>query len=70
MKRVERLELTCLESKPDGSQPAYYRMAELYFSDKTQRQQTLDSPEAKAAIADLSKFATGGVTMLYGSLDR
>jgi uncharacterized protein (TIGR02118 family) len=32
MRGVSRLELTRFGSGPDGGKPAYYRMAELYFS--------------------------------------
>jgi hypothetical protein len=32
-------------------------------------QSTLSSPEGKATVADLPKFATGGVTMLVGSVE-
>ena len=54
---------------PDGSAPAYYRMAELYFENPTEMQQALNSPEGKAMAADLSNFATGGVTIIFGSVE-
>lgn len=65
---VTRKELTMFLSGPDGSRPAYYRMAELYFDSETRLQASLGSPEAQAAIADLSNFATGGVTLLLGAV--
>ena len=46
---------------------AYYRMAELFFTDQAQMQTTLGSPEGQATIADLSNFATGGVTTIIGT---
>jgi uncharacterized protein (TIGR02118 family) len=69
MKGVDRLELTRFGPGPDGTKPAYYRMAELYFPSEAQLQTTLGSPEGSAAVADLPNFASGGVTMLVGAVD-
>ena len=69
MKGVARLELTRFKPAQDGSKPAYYRMAELYFPTDVQMQSTLSSSEGQAAVADLPNFATGGVTMLVGSVE-
>ncbi len=66
---VQKLELTRFLSAPDGSAPAHYRMAELYFSDAAALSQTMTSPEGQAALADLSNFATGGVTMMIGTVE-
>jgi len=68
MKDVVRIELTKFISGPDGTKPAFYRMAELYFSTRQELEQTLASPEGKATVADLAKFATGGVTVLIGAV--
>ena len=70
MKGVEKLELTKFISAPDGSKAAYYRMAELSFSDGEQMQQTMASPEGQATTADLANFATGGVTMIIGVVEK
>lgn len=69
MKGVDRLELTRFTPGADGDQPAYYRMAELYFPTEEQMQSTMSSPEGEATVADLPKFATGGVTVLVGSVE-
>lgn len=69
MKGVDRLELTRFGPGPDGDEPAYYRMAELYFSTEDQMQSTMGSPEGQATVADISVFATGGVTVLVGSVE-
>ncbi len=68
MNGVDRLELTRFGAGPDGSAPAYHRMAEIYFSDAKQMQETLGSAEGQAAVADLPNFASGGVTMLAGAV--
>jgi uncharacterized protein (TIGR02118 family) len=69
MKGIERLELTRFRPGPDDLRPAYYRMAELYFSDDDQLRATVDSPEGRKAIEDFPNFATGGVTLLAGSVE-
>jgi uncharacterized protein (TIGR02118 family) len=69
IKGVLRAEFTKFMPGPDGAQPAFYRMAELYFSSPAQMQQSLSSPEGQAAVADIPKFATGGVNMVVGSVD-
>jgi uncharacterized protein (TIGR02118 family) len=69
MSGVAKLELTKFSSAPDGGKPAFYRMAELYFSSPEQMQQTLGSPEGKATVDDLARFATGGVTVVIGVVD-
>jgi len=68
IKGVDRLELTKFISAPDGGKPAFYRMAELYFATQAQMEQSLGSAELQAAVADFENFATGGVTVLIGSV--
>lgn len=70
IKGVSRAEFTRFMPGPDGAQPAFYRMAELYFSDTGQMQQALSSPEGQAAVADIPKFATGAVHMVIGSVEE
>jgi uncharacterized protein (TIGR02118 family) len=69
MKGVARIELTKFVTGPDGGKSAFYRMAELYFTDQVQMGQSLGSAEGQATVADLSKFATGGVTVMIGSVE-
>jgi uncharacterized protein (TIGR02118 family) len=68
IKGVDRLELTKFIAAPDGGKPAFYRMAELYFATQDQMKQTLGSAEGQAAVADIENFATGGATVLIGSV--
>jgi uncharacterized protein (TIGR02118 family) len=44
-------------------------MAELYFTTQAQMEQSLGSAEGQATVADLQKFATGGVTVVIGSVE-
>ena len=69
MKGVTRIEFTKFVSGPAGAKPAFYRMAELYFKTQAQMEQSLQSPEGQATVADIPKFATGGVTMIIGSVE-
>jgi uncharacterized protein (TIGR02118 family) len=69
MKGVARIELTRFVAAPGGGAPAFYRMAELYFATQAQMEQALGSPEGAATVADLPKFASGGVTVMIGSVD-
>jgi len=69
MKGVARIELTKFVAGPDGGKPTFYRMAELYFTTQAQMEQSLGSVEGQATVADLPKFATGGVTVVIGSVE-
>jgi uncharacterized protein (TIGR02118 family) len=52
---------------PDESgQPAYHLVAALTFESQESMAGALASEEARAAVADIPNFATGGVTMLSG----
>jgi uncharacterized protein (TIGR02118 family) len=68
IKGASRVELTRFTSAADGSRPAFYRMAEFVFDSENQMAETMSSPEAKAAVADLANFATGGVTVMIGTV--
>ena len=66
---VVKAETTKFLPGPDGSNPSYYRMAEVYFENPEELQKALDSPEGKATTDDLANFASGGVTIIMGSVD-
>ncbi len=66
---VARWELTRLTGAADGSKPAFYRMAELYFTDLEAMEKSLNSPGGMAALHDLPKFASGGVTTIVGRVE-
>ena len=70
VKGIAKAELTTFLPNPDGSAAAYYRMAELYFNTPAEMQQTMTSTEGQAMAADLSNFATGGVTILFGTVEN
>lgn len=70
IKGVSRMELTKFEDGAQGEKPQYYRMAELYFPSEEAMQETLSSPEGKAAVDDIGNFATGGVTVIHGKAEN
>ncbi|WP_433710201.1 EthD family reductase [Nocardia sp. CA-084685] len=47
----------------DGSEPAYYAVAQLQFDSEADVQKALASAEMRAAGKDVRNFASGGVTM-------
>lgn len=67
---IVKAEYTKFLPNPDGTVAAYYRMAELYFESPAEMQQTLGSVEGQALVADLSEFASGGVTILTGVVEN
>jgi len=70
MQGLERLELTKFIGAPDGGPAAYWRMAELYFASEAAMKKTLSSPEGQATLSDIPNFATGGVTVIVGTVDK
>jgi uncharacterized protein (TIGR02118 family) len=62
----ERAELTKFESNLDGSPPARYRQAELYFASPEALKKGLATEGFKKVAGDLPNFATGGLDALVG----
>jgi uncharacterized protein (TIGR02118 family) len=62
----ERRELTRFSSNLDGSAPARYRQAELYFPSLDGLRKGIATPEFKKVADDLGKFASGGFDALIG----
>ena len=65
---MRRAEFSIVSSTLDGSSSPWYRIAELYFDDHRQLENSLGSPGGLAAVADLPNFANGGVTSLISEL--
>ena len=64
---VLKVEITKINSGPGGSKSEFFLMAELYFEDLAQLEETMSSPEGQAVVDDLAHFATGGVTIMMGN---
>ena len=54
---------------PDGSEVPYQRIAELTFDDVEALQAGRASDQGQAAVNDIPKFATGGVTIFIAEID-
>ncbi|PZX58497.1 uncharacterized protein (TIGR02118 family) [Algoriphagus ratkowskyi] len=63
---ILKAEVTKFLPEADGSNPAFYRMAELYFENPEALQESMGSAEGQATAGDLANFATGGFTILSG----
>jgi uncharacterized protein (TIGR02118 family) len=63
-----RAELTRYVKNLDGTPPAFYRQAKLYFPNAAALKTGTGTPEFKAVGDDLPKFADGGLTALVGHL--
>ena len=55
---------------PAGEPAAYYYVADLYADSREDIEAILASPEGKAAVEDVPKFASGGVTFLYTEVEE
>jgi uncharacterized protein (TIGR02118 family) len=53
------------EATEAGQTPAYYMIVALYGESREALEATLDSPEGRAAVADVPNFATGGATFIF-----
>jgi uncharacterized protein (TIGR02118 family) len=54
---------------PNGSEPPYYRIPELWFESEEALQATMATQEGQATVADVANFATGGATVLIARVD-
>jgi uncharacterized protein (TIGR02118 family) len=66
---LQRLEVAKIVATPDGSEPPYHRITELYFEDVEQMQGSFASDEGQAMAADVQNFATGGLTIFISEID-
>lgn len=63
-----RMELSKAIGAPGGGQPAFYRMANVYYDSPAAMEADMNTPVGKAVAADLANFATGGVTLLVSEV--
>ncbi len=61
-----RAELTRFNTNLDGSKPARYRQAELYFPSMAAAKKGMATPAFKKVADDLGNFADGGLDALLG----
>jgi uncharacterized protein (TIGR02118 family) len=63
---ITRAELTRFNANLDGSKPARYRQAELYFPSLDAARKGIATPAFKKVADDLPNFADGGLDALVG----
>lgn len=66
---LQRFEAGKVVGTPDGGEPPYYWIAELWFESTEQMQQSLSTPEGQAAPEDIPNFATGGATLFISEIE-
>jgi uncharacterized protein (TIGR02118 family) len=59
-----------VQGTPDGKPTPYYYFADLFAETRAAMEAILASPEGQAAVADVPKFATGGVTFIYTDVEQ
>lgn len=69
MPGLRRFEASRVVGTPDGSEPPYHRIAELWFDSAEAMDAAMASDEARAAVADIPNFATGGATVVVSEVD-
>ena len=65
----QRYEAARIVATPDGTEPPYYRIFEMYFDDMERLQGSLSTPEGQAAPNDIPNFATGGAKIFISEVD-
>ena len=70
IKGLKRWTIGKVQGQADGSPAPYYYFADLFAESKEAMEKILASPEGQAAVQDVPKFATGGVTFLYTDCEQ
>ena len=61
---INGIDLVKFERNADGSRPAFYRMASLWFDSSADLDRGMATPEFRELVDDLGKFASGGVVAM------
>lgn len=69
MKGLKKWTIGKVQPAPDGGQSPYYYIADLYADSRADFEAILATPEGKAAVEDVPKFASGGVTFVYTDVE-
>ena len=65
MQGLKRWTIGKVTGTPDGKPCPYYYIADLYAESRAAMEAILASPEGVAAVEDVPKFATGGVSFVW-----
>ena len=66
---LRRFEAARVVGTPEGGDPPYYRVAELWFDNAEEMQESLATPAGRAPGEDVPNFATGGAQVLIAAID-
>ncbi len=69
MPGLQRFESGRFDGALDGGEHSFYRIAELYFADRSTMDAAFASPEGQATAADYAKIAPPGSRMFVETLD-
>jgi uncharacterized protein (TIGR02118 family) len=69
MPNVRRFEASRVVGTPDGGEPPYYRIAEVWFDSEQDLQASMSSDEGQSTVGDIPNFATGGATVVVSEVD-
>jgi uncharacterized protein (TIGR02118 family) len=69
MKGLKKWTIGKVQGTPDGKASDYYYIADLYAESREELEAILETPEGRAAVDDVPKFASGGVTFLYTEVE-
>ncbi len=69
MKGLKKWTIGKVEGTPDGKPSDYYYVADLYADSREEMEAILASSEGQAAVEDVPKFASGGVTFVYSEVE-
>ena len=70
IKGLTRWTIGKVQGLADGSPAPYYYFADLFAESREAMEKILASPEGQAAVQDVPKFATGGVTFIYTDCEQ
>jgi uncharacterized protein (TIGR02118 family) len=70
MKGLKKWTIGKVMGTPDGKPSPYYYMADLFAESRADMEAILASPEGVAAVDDVPKFATGGVTFVWTEVNQ
>ncbi len=70
MKGLKKWTIGKVQGTPDGKASDYYYIADLYAESREELEAIFETPEGKAAVDDVPKFASGGVTFLYTEVEE
>ncbi|MGP7999184.1 MAG: EthD family reductase [Streptosporangiaceae bacterium] len=67
---LQRAESGRLDAALDSGEQSWYRIAELYFADRSALDAAFSSPEGQATAADYGKIAPPGSRMFVETVDE